>query len=94
MIAVGTAHPDTLSTSWVVASKLCGMFFPAWALVLGVSNQKLAETCFLDHQLCKTPAIRANEVARGPVAPSVITSFTNRLYSFVSPLSNGGGSMI
>jgi hypothetical protein len=33
-------------------------------------------------------------VALGPVCPSVTTSFTNRLYSVVSPLSSGGPSTI
>ena len=89
-IAYGTFQPATRSASCVVCGELWEMGFCG----VGCSNQKYPTTFFPCQNECMTLEMSASEVARGPVWPSVITSLTNRRYSVVSPLSNGGFSMI
>ncbi|KAH9975787.1 hypothetical protein BGW80DRAFT_63944 [Lactifluus volemus] len=91
-IAYGTCQPTTRSASCAVCCDVCNTDL----LEEGAecSNQNMPATFRLAQKLCATLLTRARAVARGPVCPSVITSLTNRLYSFVSPLSRGGCSMI
>ncbi|KIM38298.1 hypothetical protein M413DRAFT_244135 [Hebeloma cylindrosporum] len=86
-----TFQPVTRSASWAVWVELCCTGF--WC-VFGCSNQKMPWTFLFAQNVFATLLTRARAVARGPVCPSVMTSFTKRLYSVVSPLSNGGFSTI
>ena len=88
----GTCHPTTRSASCTVCGDVCNTYLFAGGA--GCSNQNAPQTFRMAQKLCATLLIRARVVARGPVCPSVMTSLTNRLYSFVSPLSRGGCSII